>query len=137
MTLLTRDQIWQSLSTLPTEDVEIRDPSGRLVGTVRMRGLTGAELDAYQASLVVQTGNGSQRANLRNASAKLVVMCAIDENGDPLFEPKDMLKVSQMPAYALQRLTAAAQRLCGLTNDDMRELVEDFGDAPNGSSTTG
>ncbi|MEU1736458.1 hypothetical protein [Streptosporangium sp. NPDC020145] len=128
MALLGREQILQA-DDLPVEDVPV--PEWR--GEVRLRGLTGAELDEYQASLVVQTRDGTQKANLRNATAKLVSRCAIDEDGAPLFEPKDLLKLSSKSAVALQRLFAVAQKLNGLTDDDMRELVEDFSDDPSGS----
>ncbi|MEV4093785.1 hypothetical protein [Streptosporangium saharense] len=129
MALLGREQILAA-NDLPVEDVPVPEWGGE----VRLRGLTGAELDEYQGSLVVQTANGQQKANLRNATAKLVSRCAIDEDGAPLFEPKDLLKLSSKSAVALQRLFAVAQKLNGLTDDDMRELVEDFSDDPSASS---
>lgn len=85
---------------------------------------------------MVQTSGGQQKANLRNATAKLISRCAIDEDGAPLFEPKDLLKLSGKSAAALQRLANVAQRLNGLTDDDLKELTEDFGDGPSASSTT-
>lgn len=131
MALLGREQILAA-NDLPVEDVPVPEWKGE----VRLRGLTGAELDEYQASLVVQTSNGQQKANLRNATAKLVARCAINEDGSLLFEPKDLLKLSSKSAVALQRLFAVAQKLNGLTDDDMRELVEDFDDDPSGSSSS-
>ncbi len=131
MSLLSREAILQA-DDIPTEDVPVPEWGG----AVRLRGLTAAELDDYQASLIVQTGNGTQKSNLRNATAKLIARCAIDESGDPLFETKDVLKLSSKSAVALQRLAGVAQRLNGLTEEDLKELTEDFGDDPNGSSIT-
>ncbi|WP_271215868.1 hypothetical protein [Streptosporangium carneum] len=131
MALLGREQIL-AVDDLPVEDVPVPEWGGE----VRLRGLTGAELDEYQASLVVQTRDGTQKTNLRNATAKLVSRCAIDEDGAPLFEPKDLLKLSSKSAVALQRLANVAQRLNGLTDDDLKELTEDFGDGPSASTTT-
>lgn len=129
--LLGREQILAA-DDLPVEDVPVPEWGGE----VRLRGLTGAELDEYQASLVVQTSNGQQKTNLRNATAKLVSRCAVNEDGSPLFEPKDLLKLSSKSAVALQRLANVAQRLNGLTDDDLKELTEDFDDGPSASPTT-
>src|SRR5688572_23855812 len=108
MALLGREQILAT-DDLPVEDVSVPEWGGE----VRLRGLTGAELDEYQASLVIQTAGGGQKANLRNATAKLVARCAIDADGSPLFEAKDLLKLSSKSAVALSRLSAVAQRLNG------------------------
>lgn len=131
MALLGREQIL-SADDLRWEDVPVPEWGGE----VRLRSLTGAELDEYQASLVLLTSGGQQKANMRNATAKLVARCAIDADGAPLFEAKDLLRLSSKSAAALQRLASVAQRLNSLTESDMQELVEGFDDGRNESSTS-
>lgn len=134
MALITKDQLWQ-VNDITYEDVAV--PEWGPGVEVRLRTLTGEELDSYQAGLVVQTREGGRRMNLRNASARLIVACAINEDGSPLFELTDVMRLSQMSARALQRLTVVAQRLSGMTEDDMKELTENFDDGQSESSTSG
>ena len=104
-------------------------------GEVRLRSLSGAERDQYEAGLTRQVGN-TQKIDARNARAKLVALSACDENGQPVFDPKDVIGLGNKSSAALQRLFDAAMRLSGFTEDDMKELEEGFGDAPNGASTS-
>jgi hypothetical protein len=105
-------------------------------GEVRMRSLTGTERDAYEDSLTQQVGN-KQIVNAKNARAKLVAMSAVTEDGRPMFDKADVIKLGSKNSAALQRLFDAACRLSGFSEEDMKELEEGFGDAPNGASTSG
>lgn len=134
MSLLSKDQFWQTVSDLPTDDAPLYDARGTLVGHIRMRGLTGDELTSYQTSLTVQLSNGGQKVNARHAMAKLIVLSAINEDNSPYFDKSDVLKLSQMSAKAIMPLFEMAQKLSGLTDDDMRDLTEGFGEAQSESS---
>ena len=134
MALITKDQLWQ-INDTQWEDVPV--PEWGAGVEVRLRNLSGEELDAYQAGLVIQTRDGGRKVNLRNASARLLVACAINEDGSPMFEVKDVMRLSQMNAKALNRLTVVAQRLSGMTEDDMKEFTENFDDVQSESSTSG
>jgi hypothetical protein len=136
MTLISKDALWQAAADLPVEDVPLRRPDGMVVGTMRVRGLTGEEVNEWQSAAVHQVGKVQRQS--KTAMAKLVVMSAIDEDGGQYFDAKDTLKVSQMPGWMLLQLTQVALKLSGLGDDDFaKELVEDFGDGLNGSSTSG
>jgi hypothetical protein len=104
-------------------------------GEVRMRSLTGTERDAYEDSLTQQVGN-KQVVNARNARAKLVALSAINEDGTPLFDKADVIKLGSKNSAALQRLFDAACKLSGFSEEDVKELEEGFGGAPNGASTS-
>jgi hypothetical protein len=130
MALLSKEAIFAQ-NDQTHEDVEVPEWGG----TVRLRSLTGEERDAYEASMVQQVGKKA-RANLRNMRAKLVAMAAIKETGEPLFDHADVMRLGQSNAAALDRLFEVAQRLSGLSDDDLKELEEGFGSAPNGASTS-
>ncbi|WP_303883420.1 hypothetical protein [Acetomicrobium mobile] len=116
MKLLTRDAILQA-EDLPTEDIEVEEWGG----AVRVRALTGAERDAFEQSIVEQRGK-STRMNLRNIRAKLVALTVVDADGKRLFSDKDAELLGKKSAAALDRVFEVAQRLSGLSSEDMEEL---------------
>lgn len=116
--ILTRDDILQ-VQDLPKELVEVPEWDG----AVYVRGLTGAERDALEASIVEQRGR-STRMNLMNLRAKLVAMSVVDEEGNRLFSDADVEKLGQKSAAALNRIFEVAQRLSGLTSEDVEELTK-------------
>lgn len=119
MALLTHDQI------LGADDRRHEDtPVPEWGGTVRVRGLTGKERDAFEASLVdKKTG---QTSKLANARARMLVMTLVDDDGNRLFSMEDVSALGAKSAAALERVFAVARRLSGMSDDDLAELVEDF-----------
>lgn len=106
--LLTRDDILQA-QDLPTERVSVPEWSGEVL----VRGLTGAERDKFEASIVVRKGNRTD-FNPDNMRAKLVALCVIDEQGNRLFTDDDVKILGKKSATALDRVFQVAQRLSGL-----------------------
>ena len=66
---------------------------------------------------------------MRNARAKLLILCAVDEAGGKLFSDEDLAGLTKKSAKPIDRLFGVAQKLCGLSDEDVDELVEDFEDA--------
>lgn len=129
MALLDRAAI-EAAEDIPTEDVHVPEWGG----TVRLRGLTGAQRDAYEASVVEMRGE-TRRFKLQNLRARLVALCLVDDNGDRLFNDHAAVeKLGAKSAKALDMLFDKARRLSGLTEDDIEELAEDFGAGPNGEA---
>lgn len=118
MALLTRDQILKA-QDLPTEDVSVPEWGG----TVRVRALTGAERDAFEQSIVEQRGR-STRMNLQNLRAKLVALTVVDEEGNRIFSDSDAKLLGKKSALALNRVFEVAQKLSGLTSEDVEELTK-------------
>ena len=131
MSLLSRDAILGA-DDRRTEDVEVPEWGG----TVRVRGLSGTERDAYEASIVRLKGDGSQTFTLQNARARLVSLCACDEDGERIFTDKDVNELGRKSAVALERVFDAARRVSGLSEDASEKAAGDFGDAPSGASTS-
>lgn len=130
MALLTKDAIWQA-QDLKYEDVKVPEWGGE----VRIRALSGTERDNFEASSLIKKGNDTQ-LNTRNLRARLVAATAIDEEGNPVFDPSDVLHLGQKSAAALSRLFDVATRLSGMSKSDVEELTENFDEDQSDSSTS-
>lgn len=126
--LLTRDQILGA-SDLRYEDVDVPEWGGM----VRVRGLTGAERDRFEASITEQQGKRI-KMNTANIRARLVAMAAVDEAGKPLFVERDVAALGSKCASALDRLFDAARRLSGLSDGDVEELEKNSAGGQSGDS---
>lgn len=116
MTLLTRDAILGA-SDIKTEDVHVPEWGG----TVRVKGLTAAQRDRFEADSV--TGNGKRRdVNLINIRARLVALSIVGEDGAQLFNPGDVKALGDKSAGALDRVFSVASRLSGIGEEDIEEL---------------
>lgn len=129
MALLSRDQIL-TVADATTEDVAVPEWGG----TVRVRSLSGKERDHFESSLIdKKTGRPSKVANAR---ARLAAMTIVDSVGNRLFNSSDIEQLGNKSAVALERVFDTARRLCGMTDDDLAELTEDFDEAPGDASTS-
>lgn len=115
--LLTRDDILKA-QDLPTERVFVSEWNGEVI----VRGLTAAERDAFEQS-IVETRGKNTRMNLRNIRAKLVAMTVVDEQGNRIFSDEDAELLGKKSAAALDRIFSVAQRLSGLRPEDVEELA--------------
>ena len=118
MAILKRDDILQA-SDITKELVSVPEWGG----DVYVKGMTGAERDKFESSIVAQHGK-EQSVNMANIRAKLASLTICDENGKRLFTEMDVQALSQKSAAALQRVFEVAQRLSGIGDDDVKELTE-------------
>jgi hypothetical protein len=130
MALLNRDQILD-YDDLKTVDVEVPEWGG----TVRLRMLTAKERDAFEASTVETRGN-KMKQNLANIRARLVSLCIVDESGKRVFESGDVARLGEKSAAALQRLFNKCNELNGLTDEDVEDLAEGFGESQSEDSSS-
>ena len=100
-------------------------------GSVYVRGMTGRERDQFEATIIRQRGRNTE-INMKNARAKLVVMCTVDQEGNRLFTDADVALLSEKSAKALDRIFVVAQELSGITREDMEELTENFDETNSG-----
>jgi len=116
MAILTREAILNA-SDLLTEVVEVPEWGGSVI----VRGLSGAERDHFESSVVEMDGK-KVKVKSENMRAKLVALCVVDETGARIFSDQDVAALGQKSAAALDRVFQAAQRLSGLTEVDVQEL---------------
>lgn len=129
--LLNKEQIRQA-ADIQTQDIEVPEWGG----TVRLKSLTGAERDRFEAGVVQGQGRNAT-VNMKNLRAKLVAQSAIAEDGGALFTESDVQWLGEKSAKALNRLFSAAQTLSGLTDGDVKELTENFTNARSEGSISG
>ena len=127
---LSRDDFLKA-EDLATEEVDLSDLPG-FNGSLLVRGMTGQERDEYEESMLDQR---SGRANLANYRAKVVIRCAVDDDGKRLFDAADIDLLGAKSAAALARVFDVAVRLSGLAPKDVEELTQNFG-GPNGGSSS-
>lgn len=133
MKLLSKDLILRA-EDMKTEHVSVPEWGGEVI----VRCLTGVERDEFEATIMERRGRQTVM-NVANARAKLIVKCIIDEDGRRLFHDGDADALGRKNAAAVDRIYQVAARLAGLTDEDIEEMVEDFGPAAtdgNGSATT-
>lgn len=118
MAFLTKQQI---LDAQDIETVEVAVPEWG--GCVLVKGMTGLERDELEASVVSRRGKQVD-VNLINLRAKMVAKCVVDETGARLFGEEDVRTLGKKSAGALQRVFEVAQRLAGMSDEDVEELTK-------------
>lgn len=114
------------------EDVEVPEWGG----VVRVKVMTGAEKDAFEASVTAVTqknGKTIQRMNMANVRAKLLARCIVDEGGRPIFDDADIDALGEKSAAAMDRVVEIAKRLNRISAEDIKTLSDDLkNDQPAG-----
>lgn len=121
----------------------------RAAAVVRVRGLTGTQRDEFEASIITEKADPTKKGrtvtkvDTTKMRAKLVVKSVVHppespQAGQPMFDDTDIGWISAKGAAALDRVFSVAQRLSGLSDDDVEALVEGFGAAgtSNGEGST-
>lgn len=85
-------------------------------GTVRLRGISAADRDNFEAAL-------AQTQDLTNIRARLVVMALVDEEGNRLFTDREAPALGAKNAVVINRLFEEARKLAGM-DDEALGLAE-------------
>jgi len=124
MNILSRDDILKA-EDIKVELVEVPEWGG----SVHVKGMTGAERDQFESSIVQQRGK-NHSVNMVNIRAKLASQTICDESGKRLFTDADVKALGAKSAVALQRVFDIAQRLSGITSEDVDELAKELDENP-------
>lgn len=111
--MLTRDQILGA-NDRKRETVQVPEWGGE----IDVISMSGSARDAWEQSLVVRKGSKVEQ-NLGNMRARLVAACAVDDQGNRIFTDEDAVALGEKSAIALERVCRVAQRLNGLTDNDL------------------
>jgi len=114
---LSREQILQA-DDIKKESVNIPQWGGE----VWVKGLTGAERDAFEISIMEFREGKKPKLVLENMRAKLCVMTVCDESGKRIFKDEDIPILGKKAAKALSTIFDKAQELSGLTDQDVENL---------------
>ena len=111
MARMTRAAIL-AVQDLKTVDVDVPEWEGG-GGIVGVRMLTASERDEFDASLTNGTGE-NRTLNLHDLRARLLAICIVDDDDNPVFTPADVHALGAKSSAALSVLFAAAQKLNGM-----------------------
>ncbi len=130
MGILSREALLNATAP-PAQTVAVPELNGEVV----VRGMTGTERDAFEASLI--EGRGKKRdLNMKNLRAKLVAYCCVDEAGKRIFTESDVDALGTIRADVLNKLFTVAQKLSGITEEDAEDLGKPLSPAVSGSSSS-
>lgn len=102
---------------------------------VHLRAMTGHDREAWEAHVAPSEEGG--RPNIQGMRPMMVAACIVDESGKRIFKTKeDELKLATRSAAVIERLFDKCMELNGLTAEDEKKLIENFGDGQSDSSTT-
>ena len=136
MTLLNFDDIVASQDK-EYEDVEVPEWGG----TVRIATMSGEDRDRWELSMM-QADDSSERGFKLNFDAysrvRLVAMCLVDDNFNRIFVTKEQIeRLSQKSGKVMDLLYDVAQRVNGITDEDIDDLEKNSVSAQNGASGSG
>lgn len=104
-------------------------------GSVRVRSLTGAERDAFEATLVREI-DGKRVPDMVNLRAKLLAATVVDEEDRQIFSTEDLVALGRKNALVIDRVFTVAQRLNGMSADAVEEAEKNSDSAPAGAFTS-
>ena len=119
--MLSRDDVLKA-QDMRTETVHVPEWDGDVI----VRTLRGDEYEHYEESLLGGRGR-SRHVIYGEIRAKLLVACIVNENGDRVFTEKDIDALKSKSAAALDRVWTVAQRLNGLSAEDIEGLAKNYG----------
>jgi len=123
---LTRDQIF-AVDDIKIEKVNIPEWKGDIF----VKGLTGKEKDAWEISqMKFVEGEDKPTIIYDNMRAKLCARTICDEKGKLLFKESDIEALGKKSGNALSTIFDIAQRLSGITKDDVKKLAKNSKSAP-------
>ena len=125
--MLSRDQILNA-TDLKTIDVPVPEWGG----SVTVRTISGAERDAWEASIVGE----NRKLDTVNLRARFCALVIVDDQGQRIFNDLDAQLLGRKSAKALSRVFEAGQKLNGIRDEDVEELAKNSGAAPSGASTS-
>jgi hypothetical protein len=131
---LTREEILNS-NDIKTEEVNCPEWGG----AVKVKGMTAGERDKWEASLYTTKKHGNTyevEAHRENIRAKFVAVSVVDEKGKQLFTVGDIEALANKSATPIDRIFEVAQRLSGMSNEDVEELEKNLKSGQEDISTT-
>ena len=122
--MLTRDQILQA-DDLKHIDVDVPEWGGQ----VRVKVLSMRERIRFQDA--ARTKDGKTPENIMEL---LVVACAIDEKGEPLFKPEDVAALGEKSSEAVRKVFDKAMDLNGMNEKSVDDLAGESEPSPSACS---
>lgn len=134
MDFVSREELL-GLTDVPWETVTIE----ALKKVAVVVGMTGKERDSFEASLVTGRGKKS-KVNTDNVRAKLAARCLYDkppsQGGKRLFTDAEADRLGDIRVDVLSPIFASAQKLSGVSDEDIDELGKLSSESGPGASSS-
>lgn len=104
-------------------------------GAVRIRTLSGAERDAFEATLM-KVVDGKRVPDMDNLRAKLLAATVVDEEDKQIFGVQDLVALGRKSAIAIDRIFGVAQRINGMATDAVEDAIKNSTPGPSDGSTS-
>jgi hypothetical protein len=128
--MLSREQ-FLGADTLTRVEIQIPE----LGGSVYVRVLTGAERDWLDSHVFDDEGEIlPPKQRLANYRGRLVALSTCNADGTSLFTLADVETLSRMAAKVLDRIVDVAQRINGMTQEEIDTLTKNSATVPDASS---
>lgn len=114
---------------LPRETVYLK----HLDCEITVVGFTARERSEWETQLKNAKTGKVTVAKQKRMRERLIIACAVDENGDKLFTEADIDMLGKQPALYIELLVDACARVCGLSDLDQ----EDMGNGSDASGSEG
>jgi hypothetical protein len=98
-------------------------PVPELGGSVYVKGMTAKDRSRFETQFQLSSGKSNTR-KLKEIRERLVVACLCDEEGVLLLQDSDVDAVGAQPAAVVERIVDAAQKVCGMSNNDVEGLAK-------------
>ena len=132
MKLLSREQLLTK-EKLDVTKIEFEKGEG-----VYVRQMTGRERDTFEQSIISFDKKGNVERKTQDFRAKLAVCTVCDAEGDLLFKPEDAEMLSMnISAARLEEIVKVAQKINGMSSEDVEELTKKSKGGRTASSTSG
>ncbi len=120
MGLLSKEAFTAGGLDLPSERVEV--PELGADNYVIVKGLTGAQRDAYEKAMWIT--RGGKRVLSDNVRAKLIAKCLVDETGARQYTDEDATAIGKIRGDVLERIFDACRRVSGMSDEALEEKKE-------------
>ena len=125
--VLTRDAIFKA-DDLETEKLDIPEWGG----SVYVRTVTCAERDALEGKFLEQKENNEPLC----FRVLWAVACTVDADGNRYFSDEDAATLGTKSGKAVGRIFNVAQRLSGMTDDDVKAMEKNSETTTSGDSSS-
>lgn len=104
-------------------------------GTAYVRALTAGERDRFDQGNYTVGPDGRPQLSLGDVSARLVALCACDQDGRRLFTDDAVDQLNDLPSDLVEPVASAAQDFNGMSKRAKEEAAKNSGSAPASSSS--
>lgn len=109
------------LKPVPVDLVEFEIPE--LGGSVFIRGMTVVERSKFERQFRTRKGDTNER-KMNEIRQRMLIACVCNSDGQQLLNEADVEAIGKQRADIVERLVNAAQIACGMSTDDMEDLVK-------------